>query len=70
MTSIKSPKSKDVDLKRAEQRRGNFYKQTIEENSARLNGKSLSELINEVKFLQSELLMREGDVYKEPDLEE
>ena len=65
MTSIKTPKVSDKKLESAKHRRGNFYSQTVDENNTRLNNKTMPDDIrDELKFLQSELLIRQGDVYK------
>ena len=60
MTAITLPRDKILDKVKA--REDNFYRQTIAENNARLNAHTtFDELRNEIKFIESQLLIDGGD---------
>ena len=60
MTAINLPRDRGLDKQQA--RQDNFYKQTIAENNARLNAHTtFDQLRNEIKFIQSIMLIEDGD---------
>ena len=60
MTAVKLPRNRMED--RIQSRQDNFYSQTIAENNARLNAKTtFDELRDEIKFIQSMMLVHDGE---------
>jgi hypothetical protein len=59
MTEVKLPRN--VMAEKLQARQDNFYKQTIAENNARLNAHTtFDQLRNEIKFIQSQMLIDGG----------
>ena len=63
MTDISLKPKPEREQERHASRRSNFYNQTCEQNNQRLNGKpkDFDSLLEEIKFIESELLARFGN---------
>ena len=60
MTKATIPPLSDKQQGQSRHRRSSFYSQTVDQNNARLDNKpaSFDSLLDEIKFLESELLCR------------
>lgn len=63
MTTVTIPPLDQRAVERFNQRQGNFYKQTVQQNQDRLDAKplNLQNLLDEIKFIESELISQYGD---------
>lgn len=60
MTAITMPRNREMERQQA--RQDNFYKQTVEQNNARLNAHTtFDQLRNEIKFIQQQMLIDAGE---------
>lgn len=60
MTAITMPRNREMERQQA--RQDDFYKQTVEQNNARLNAHTtFDQLRNEIKFIQQQMLIDSGE---------
>lgn len=63
MTTVTLPPKDQRTIERFNQRQGNFYAQTVQQNLDRLNSKpqNFDSIMDEIRFIEAELISRFGD---------